>query len=183
VEPLAQDVVVGILGLGNLGGAAARTLRAIGYQILGWSRRGRPVDGVSVYSGEDGLMQVLSSAKIVVSMLPGTAATQNLLNHRRLSVMQRGSYLINVGRGDTVVDADLIRLLCSGYIAGATLDVFRSEPLDPGDPYWATPNVLVTSHTASAIEPATGGQVISRNVLSFHRGEHVPDIVDLEQGY
>lgn len=183
VEPLARDFTVGMLGLGNLGAPSAATLHGIGYSILGWSRRGQPVDGVEVHSGEDGLREVLSRSDVLVCMLPGTAQTVNLLDAHKLSTMKPGAFLINVGRGDCLVDADLIAALESGHLGGVTLDVFREEPLPVSDPLWEAPNMLVTCHTASAIEPTTGGKVISANILAFEAGEHVADTVDLSQGY
>jgi glyoxylate/hydroxypyruvate reductase A len=183
VVPPAKNIVVAILGVGNLGRPAGQVLRTIGYPVLGWSRRGRPVDGISVYTGECGLHSMLRNANIAVCMLPETAATQDLLNLERLSLMPRGSYFINVGRGGTVVDADLIQLLRTGHIAGAALDVFRTEPLPAIHPYWTMPNVIVTSHTASAIDPATCAQTVAENMLAFESGQSLPAFVDVEQGY
>lgn len=183
VMPPAGNVVVAILGVGNLGRASARVLRSIGYPVLGWSRRGRLVDDISVYTGESGLRSVLGNANIVVCMLPDTPATQDLLDFERLSLMPRGSYLISVGRGETVVDADLLQLLRTGHIAGAALDVFRTEPLPTDDPYWTTPSVLVTSHTASALDAATCAPTVAQNVLAFDGGAPLHDVVDVEQGY
>lgn len=183
VEPLARDISVGILGLGNLGRAAAEVLLHLGYRVNGWSRRGRVVPGVSVFEGEEGLSRVLGSSQVVVCMLPGTPDTNDLLTASRLAEIPEGGYLINVGRGETIVDAALIDALNTGRLGGATLDVFRDEPLAKDSPYWSHPNVLVTSHTASAIEPATGGRTIASNILAFNNGEHVPDIVDMTQGY
>lgn len=183
VEPLARDVPVGILGLGNLGASAASTLHGLGYPVLGWSRRGAPVPDVEVHHGQDGLNAVLSGAQIVVCMLPGTDATRNLLDSNRLRRMRLGSHLINVSRGETVDDEALLDVLRNGPLAGATLDVFRDEPLPSEHPFWTTPNVLVTSHTASAIEPATGGRIIAANIRAFEAGETLPDVVDMEQGY
>lgn len=183
VEPLARDVSVGLLGLGNLGAAAAAALLNVGYTVQGWSRRGRPVKGVKVFSGDAGLLKLLSSSDILVCMLPGTSATENLLNGSRLAAMKGGSYLINVGRGETIVDNALMEHIRNGHIRGATLDVFRSEPLPEDDPYWSEPKVLITTHTASVIDPATGGKTISNNILAFDAGQTLKDIVDLEQGY
>ena len=183
VEPLARDYPVGLLGLGNLGAAVARTLSVIGYPVNGWSRRGRPVENVDVYTGDDGLRELLANSQVVVSLLPGTPATENLLDSEALSRMPEGSHLINVGRGETIVDEDLLAHLSSGHIASATLDVFRSEPLPTDHQFWSTESVLVTSHTASAIEPATGGRVIADNIAAFDRGDSLPDTVDLAQGY
>jgi glyoxylate/hydroxypyruvate reductase A len=183
VEPLAKDVTVGILGVGNLGAEAAGMLQHLGYKVLGWNRGGRAVEGVEVFSGADGLMDLLARSRIVVAVLPGTSETDDVLDRDRLGTMPRGSYLINVGRGECVVDDDLVALLRSGHLAGATLDVCRSEPLAPGDPLWSAPNLLITAHTASAIDPAIGGCVISGNILAFDAGDSVPGLVDLDQGY
>lgn len=183
VEPLASDIRVGILGLGNLGGAAARALVGLGYDVAGWSRRGRPIEGVSVHVGVDGLRDVLARSRIVVCMLPQTAATLDVLDLDAFRTMPSDGALINVGRGENLVDADLIAALDSGHLRGATLDVFRDEPLPRSHPFWSHPKILITSHTASAIEPATGGQVIAENLKAFIRGDHVPDVVDIEQGY
>lgn len=183
VEPLARDTRVGILGLGNLGGAAARALAALGYDVAGWSRKARPIEGASVYSGEQGLREVLAHSQILVCMLPQTAATQDVLDRTAFAAMPSDGCVINVGRGENLVDADLIAALDSGHLRGATLDVFREEPLPSTHPFWSHPRILITSHTASAIEPATGGRVIADNLLAFIRGEQVPDIVDIEQGY
>lgn len=183
VQPLARDVTVGILGLGNLGAAAARALSFLGYNLVGWSRRGKPVEGVQVFSGADGLATVLRQSQIVVCMLPGTSETENLLNQSNLQLMPEGSYLINVGRGETIVDDDLVGCLQQGHLHGATLDVFRSEPLSPDNPYWQIPRVLVTCHTASAIEPATGGRTIIDNILTVDSGDIPADVVDMDQGY
>jgi glyoxylate/hydroxypyruvate reductase A len=183
VEPLAKDFPVGLLGLGNLGAFIATTLGHLDYPINGWSRRGRPVEGVSVHEGESGLTTTLGSSRVVIAVLPGTSATEDLLDRKRLGAMREGSYLINVGRGECVVEADLVDALNDGHLAGATLDVFREEPLPADSPLWTAQNVLVTCHTASAIEPATGGRVISSNILAFEAGDAIADTVDLAQGY
>ena len=183
VEPLARDRTVGILGLGNLGRASAAALLNVGYQVVGWSRGGSPVEGVEVHSGPDGLDAVLGQSDIVVSMLPGTPATTDLLGDAAFRSMKRGAAIINVGRGETIVDAALCSALEEGQVSAAVLDVFRQEPLPADDPYWTEPNVLITCHTASAIEPATGGRTITGNILAFAAGEQLEDIVDLAKGY
>lgn len=183
VEPLARDKVVGILGLGNLGQASAAALSSLGYQVHGWSRSGAPVDGVTVHSGPDGLHAILSVSDVVVCMLPGTPETTDLIDSGALSAMKPSSSLINVGRGETVVDADLIEALESGQLSAAVLDVFRQEPLPADDPLWTVENLLITCHTASAIEPATGGRTIAANILAFDAGDNLDAVVDLGRGY
>lgn len=183
VEPVAKDVSVGLLGIGNLGQSAARALASLGYSLRGWSREGRAVEGVKVFSGRDGLYRMASESDIIVSVLPQTAETENILDSRLFNAMPKGSYLINVGRGENLVEADLIAALDSLQIRGATLDVYREEPLPDASPLWSHPNVLTTMHTAAAIEPAIGGKIIADNIQAFRRGEHVPDVVDIEKGY
>jgi glyoxylate/hydroxypyruvate reductase A len=183
VESLARDVNVGILGVGNLGIAAARGLATLGYGVAGWSRRGRPIDGIRVHSGGEGLRELLQTTNILVCMLPQTPATENILNKSTFSGLPQGAALINVGRGEHLVEEDLLDALDAGHLRGATLDVFRDEPLPSASPLWSHPRILITSHTASAIEPSVGGKVIADNLLAFIRGEPVNDIVDIEQGY
>jgi glyoxylate/hydroxypyruvate reductase len=183
IEPLASDVHVGLLGLGNLGAPVAAALNSLGYRVSGWSRRGNAVDGVRVFTGPSGLQELLSEAEVLVCMLPQTPSTENILDGETFSAMPAGSVLINVGRGEHLVEAELLAALDSGHLRGATLDVFREEPLPAENPLWSNPKVLITGHTASAIEPATGGRVIADNLRAFMNGDSVRDIVDIEQGY
>jgi glyoxylate/hydroxypyruvate reductase len=182
VEPVASNIVVGVMGVGNLGTAVGSTLRGLGYQVKGWSRRGRPVEGIKIYT-RDQLPAFLEGVHILVSILPGTADTENVIDSRTISLLPKGAWVINVGRGSQVNESDLIAGLNSGHLAGAVLDVFRREPLPSDHPFWKHPKILITSHTASAIEPSVGGTIIAENLRAFMRGEKVSDVVDIEQGY
>jgi glyoxylate/hydroxypyruvate reductase A len=183
LAPVAPEVQVGIMGLGNLGAFCARTLFALRYSVVGWSRRKKEIEGVTCFFGDDQLDKFLSSTQIIVCMLPQTSKTKDILCAKTFTSMQKGSYLINVGRGECLVEEDLIAALDNGRLAGATLDVFREEPLPSRSSFWTHPKILVTCHTASAIDPAVGGQIIAENVKAFLRGDHVSDVVDIEQGY
>jgi glyoxylate/hydroxypyruvate reductase len=183
VEPLARETTVGVMGLGNLGGFAARTLAALGYKVAGWARRPKNFEGVTVYAGNEQLADFLANTKILVCMLPETPLTINILNQQTFDAMPKGSYLINVGRGQNLVEGDLLRALDDGKLNGATLDVFWNEPLPSEHPFWSHSKILITFHTASAIEPKVGGQIIANNIKAFISGVYVPDIVDIEQGY
>jgi len=183
IEPLASEFTVGILGVGNLGRAAAEGLQAIGYSLIGWTRRGRPVPKMEIVSGQDGLSELLHKCRVVVSMLPLTPETDGLLNADFFGRMKPGASLINVGRGEHVVDKDLLSALDNGPLASATLDVFREEPLPEDSPLWTHSHILITCHTASAIEPKIGGQVIADNLHAFLAGKDIQDVVDIEQGY
>jgi len=183
VEPLADEINVGVMGMGNLGGYLARKLRVFGYNVFSWSRTPKKVKGIASYAGKEQLSHFLSKVKILVCILPQTSLTENILNEQTFEMMPDGSYLINVGRGETIVEKDLIDALDHGKLAGATLDVFREEPLPKEHPFWKIPEILITCHTAGFIDPGLGGKIIAENLKKFIQGGKVKDIVDIEQGY
>ncbi len=182
-RPATADCRVGILGLGVLGRDAAAKLRMLGFPVLGWARRPRPIEGMETYSGEDGLQGVLARTRILVCMLPLTAATAGIINARTLGLLPLGAYFVNVARGANVVDRDLIAALDSGHISGATLDVFSPEPL-PGDhPFWVHPKVTVTPHIAALTNPDTAADQIAENISRSASGRPLLHAVDPEAGY
>ncbi|CAH1662986.1 MULTISPECIES: glyoxylate/hydroxypyruvate reductase A [unclassified Chelatococcus] len=182
-RPEVSPARIGILGMGELGQACARQFLSLGYAVSGWSRRGLPVEGVEVFSGDDGLAACLAQSDILVSLLPQTAATENLLDRARLSRLPRGAYLINAGRGEHLVDADLVALLDEGHLAGATLDVFRQEPLPPEHPFWTHPAVTVTPHAASWTVPATAAAQVAQAIEALRNGKPPRGLVDRTTGY
>ena len=181
--PLAKDRTVGILGLGTLGLAAAERLISVGFNVVGWSRRPRSVEGVRCLSGDDGLKETLESAEILVLLLPKTVETINLLNADRLRTMRPGAFLINPGRGTLIDDTALLAALETGHIKHATLDVFREEPLPTDHPYWAHPNVTVTPHIAAETRPETASEVIAENLQRLLAREPLLYEVDRTAGY
>jgi len=183
LTPLASEVTVGFMGLGNLGSFAAQAISRLGFRTRGWSRRGKPVAGVEVFQGEEQLGEFLKDSNILVSILPQTPETENLLSSKIFQLLPDNSFFINAGRGENLVDEDLLTALNNGKLAGATLDVFRNEPLSATSPLWNHPKILITCHTAAAIDPRVGGQIIASNLRTFSRGEFVRDLVDISQGY
>ncbi len=183
VPPLASDRRVSVLGLGELGTACARALAHLGFDVTGWSRRAKQLDGLRCLHGPDGLSDAIACADILVLLLPKTAATENLINAATLAQMPKGAMIVNPGRGPLIDDDALLAALDSGHIAQATLDVFRLEPLPVNHPFWAHPNVTVTPHIASETRAKTASQTIAENV---HRGAHgLPfvHLVDRTAGY
>lgn len=181
--PLAAERPVSILGLGELGQACAAMLRALGFPVTGWSRSPRMVPGVACLHGDDGLQRALSGAAILVTLLPRTPETENLLDARRLGWLPRGAVIINPGRGQLIDDAALLAALESGALAHATLDVFRVEPL-PGDhPFWAHPKVTVTPHIAAETRPGSASRVVAENIRRSEAGEPLLYRVDRVRGY
>ena len=181
--PLAQERTVCILGLGALGSAVAERLLSLNFNVTGWSRLAKSLDGVQTHDGADGLTNALATADIVVLLLPDTAETENTLNAETFGAMRNGSFLINPGRGPLIDDAALINALNSGRIAHATLDVFREEPLPEGHPFWDHPNVTVTPHIAAATRAITASKEIADNIKRNETGEPMINLVDRGRGY
>jgi glyoxylate/hydroxypyruvate reductase A len=181
--PLARERPVAVLGLGELGRAAAEALRDLRFPVLGWSRSAKSLPGIDCQCGEDGLATVLRRAEIIVLLLPLTADTRNLLNAERLALLPRGAVIINPGRGPLIDDAALLAALGSGAVGHATLDVFRSEPLPPDHPYWAHPRVTVTPHIAADTRAVTATRVIAENIRRAEAGEPLLHLVDRRRGY
>mgnify|MGYP000670927986 CR=1 FL=1 len=181
--PLARERPVAMLGMGELGTAAALALRALNFPVTGWSRSAKTVAGVECLHGEAGLEAALRGAAIVVTLLPKTAETENLLDARRLALLPRGSVIMNPGRGAIIDDGALLAALDAGHIGHATLDVFRVEPLPQDHRYWTHPRVTVTPHIAADTRPASSARVIAENVRRGEAGEPLLNLVDRKRGY
>jgi len=177
---MAQDRTVGILGLGELGGDAAQKLRALGFQVCGWSRRPKALEGVHCSTD---LGEVLARSDAVVCLLPLTAQTKGILDRAALSAIRKGGCLINVARGAHVVQADLLAALDAGHLARAYLDVFDEEPLPADSPLWAHPGVALTPHIAALTEPRTALLTIVENLERLRRGAAPLHLVDRAAGY
>jgi glyoxylate/hydroxypyruvate reductase len=177
--PLARERPVAMLGTGQLGTACATALRALGFPVTLWGRTAKP----GCLHGEDGLQTALGTAQIVVTLLPKTPETENLLNARRLAMLPQGAFILNPGRGALIDDTALCASLDTGHIAHATLDVFRTEPLPQDHPFWAHPRVTVTPHIAADTRPDSAARVIAENVRRGEAGEPFLHLVDRKRGY
>ncbi|MER8424487.1 glyoxylate/hydroxypyruvate reductase A [Mesorhizobium sp. M1403] len=184
----ASDISVGIMGLGTLGRAAASVLLSLGFPVNGWSRSDRPMQGVSTYAGEAGLIPFLNATDILVVLLPLTPQTHGIVNHGVLKELRKrnglgGSVLINVGRGRLQKDADILRALDDGTLKEASLDVFEVEPLPKTSPLWNHPKVFVTPHAAATSDPVHLAPIMLRQMDAFERGEALENVVDRDAGY
>lgn len=177
---LAADRTIGLLGLGELGSDAARKLAALGFNIVGWSRRPKTLAGVTCLTDLDA---VLERSDVLVCLLPLTAHTRGILNARNLRKIRLGGALINVARGGHLVAEDLIAVLDSGHLAHAYLDVFEHEPLPPEHPLWKHPAITITPHTAALTEPRTAIPAVVENIERLRRGQPPLNLVDLDAGY
>ena len=163
---------VAVLGMGTMGGAVARLLAAVGFEVQGWSRRtGGPLEAL------------LGASDIVVCALPLTPQTDGLLGAQAFAQMPTGSYLINIARGAHVNEADLIDAVRSGHLAGAALDVQRHEPMPADDPLWDVPGITITPHIAAQSSPQTIAAQFIAGLHCIQRGEPPPQTVDRARGY
>ena len=144
----AHKTVVGVLGLGHIGGRTARLMRDLGFQVLGWSRSPKEMDGITCLSGPDGLTDLLGRSDYICAILPSTTETRGLLNAEMLSRVKPGAVLINAGRGDLVDEPALLAALETGPLGHAVLDVMSREPLPAEDPLWSHPEVTLTPHVS-----------------------------------
>jgi glyoxylate/hydroxypyruvate reductase A len=176
---------VGVAGLGTLGLACADALATIGYQVRGWSRSAKDdlPDGVTGFHGADQLDDFLSGCDTLVCLLPLTPQTQGFLNAELFAKLPRGAHLINVGRGDHLVEADLLPALDSGQLSAATLDAFSVEPLPKDHPFWGRPDILVTPHIATRTDRLVIAQQTLANLAAVREGTRPLNQIDLERGY
>jgi glyoxylate/hydroxypyruvate reductase A len=186
--PIAGDVRVGVMGFGVLGQDAARKLKIMGFDVAGWSRGPKMVEGFRVYTGEDGLDEFLGRTDILVSLLPLTPETRGILNRSLFEKLPRdgrlgGPVLINAGRGGSQVEADIVACLEDEVLKAATLDVFVTEPLPQNSPLWTHPRVTVTPHNSAVSDPEMTVRYIAGQIRRHEAGEAFQNMVDQTRGY
>lgn len=174
---------VGVLGLGVIGARVAQAVAAFDYPVAGWSRGAHDIPGVESYTGSAQLPAFLRRTRVLINVLPLTPETAGILNRDTLSQLLPGAHVINVGRGEHLVEQDLLDLLDEGRIEGATLDAFATEPLPAGHRFWHDTRVHVTPHiAASTLRQETIVQ-ISDKIKRFARGEAIGGVVTRGRGY
>jgi glyoxylate/hydroxypyruvate reductase A len=179
----ASARTIGVMGLGSLGCAVLQRLATYGFQLRGWNRSARTIDGVRTFVGDGELRPFLEGCDVLVCLLPLTAATRGILNGKLFSALPAGASLVNVGRGPHLVESDLLAALDSGRLSRAILDVTDPEPLPAGHPFWTHPRVFVTPHVASMTQPETAAPILLENIRRHQRGEPLVGVVDRGRGY
>lgn len=179
----AKDISLGIIGLGSIGRELALTARHFGIRVTGLNRSGKPCEGVKEVYTVDRLGDFLKEPDYVVLTLPATRETNCLINSDALSMMKPTAVLMNVGRGNSIDESDLVVALTRGEIAGAVLDVFENEPLVTESPLWQLPNVFITPHMAATSFPEDIADIFIENYDRFQRKEPLQHVVDFELGY
>jgi glyoxylate/hydroxypyruvate reductase A len=180
------EFTVGVMGLGVLGARVSQALAQFDFPVLGWSRSPRQLAGVQCFAGEGGLADFLAATQVLVCLLPLTPQTEGIMRRETLRQLKPGAYVINVARGGHLVDEDLLALLDSGHLAGATLDVFRTEPLPAGHPFWQHPKITITPHTsARTLRDETIAQIAGK-IAALENGQSLASlagVVNPLQGY
>ncbi len=187
-QPAANEVRVGVMGLGVLGRAAALALDTLGFRVAGWCRSRKHIPGIDCYVGSAELREFLGRTDILVCLLPLTEKTQGLLNRELFQGLAQdgagpGPVLINAGRGGLQVEEDIISALDAGELYAASLDVFETEPLSISSPLWNHPRVLITPHNSSVSDARAVANYVIRQITRYERGDALENIVDLKRGY
>lgn len=180
---LANQVNVGILGLGILGTATANKLRKLDFNVTGWSTTEKNLSGIKSLVGLNGLAKILSNSDYLILLLPITEETKNIINSGSLKMVKKGAILINAGRGGLIEDNDLLKALDSGKISRCTLDVFNEEPLPPEHPFWAHEKVTVTPHISAPTRLQSSIKSILKNIARIKKGLQPIGLVQKERFY
>ncbi|CUX40413.1 MULTISPECIES: 2-hydroxyacid dehydrogenase [Agrobacterium tumefaciens complex] len=178
-----REMTIGLLGLGALGTAAAERLTHAGFNVAGWSRSAKVIEGVETLTGDAGLQALLEKSDILVCLVPLTDATRGLLDAGRFAAMKQGAALINFARGAVIVADDLIAVLDSGRLSHAVLDVFEQEPLPTASPFWQHPQVTVLPHISAPTSRESSARIVAGNVRAWRETGRLPETVDMIRGY
>jgi glyoxylate/hydroxypyruvate reductase A len=178
-----EDTRIGILGLGEIGTLVAERLREHDFQMAGWSRTRKSIDGVQSFAGTEELKTFLARSDILICVLPLTPDTRHILNKTTFAQLPGAAFVINVARGGHLVESDLIAAIDSGHLSGATLDVFEAEPLPETSPLWKHPKITVTPHVAAISDPRVMAKVAVDGIARHRSGKPLENVVDFERGY
>jgi len=186
-QPEACEVTVGIMGLGELGRDAAAKLMMMGFNVIGWSRGAKAIEGMETFDA-GGRNAFLAKTDILVGLLPLTAETTGLLDMALFEKLRRDGPLgapvfINAGRGGSQVEADIVAALDRGLLGGASLDVFETEPLSAESPLWDRENVVITPHVAADSDIGALFAHVERQIARYEAGESLEHVVDRKRGY
>ena len=174
---------IGIMGFGVLGRDVAEKFRDLDFKVMGWANTAKTAEGIEVFAGKPGFNDFLNKSDILICLLPLTSATENILNRETFNQLPDGAFIINVARGEHLVEEDLIAALEEGKLSGACLDVFREEPLPAGHIFWHHPKVTVTPHIASITSPESVAPQIIENYRRLREGKTLLNVVSREKGY
>jgi glyoxylate/hydroxypyruvate reductase len=178
-----ENTRIGILGFGEIGTMAGERLRDLDFKVSGWSRTRKDVTGIESFAGADAMTAFLARTDILICLLPLTPQTRGILNKETFAALPNGAFVINVARGGHLIEDDLVAAIDSGHLAGATLDVFQTEPLPESSPLWKHPKITVTPHVAAISDPRMMAKVAADGIARCEKGQPMENVVDFERGY
>ncbi len=178
-----KDFNICILGLGTIGSFVAEKFVALGFKVKGWSVSRKTILGVESFEGENEMSNALDGTDILINILPATKQTENIINKNILRQLNKGAFLINVGRGEHLVEKDLLTLLDEGHLSGALLDVFKTEPLPQNHPFWVHPKIQITPHVASITNIKSAVFTVVENYQNHLLGKPLKFEASLKKGY
>jgi len=178
-----SDKIISLIGLGELGTAAAKKLLENGFKVCGWSRSKKNIKNVKSFTGQSGLRKMLGKTDILICLIPLTKQTKYLLNYKKLSYLKKGSSIINFARGAIIKEKDLVKHLKLGKIKHVVLDVFEEEPLPRKSVLWRHKKVTVLPHISANTDFDTASNIVAKNIKLFREKKTIPKFVDLKRGY
>lgn len=177
------SVKIGIYGIGAIGSVVAQYLTLLGFDVSGWSRTKKIINGVKCFEGKDGFNKIIETSDIHICLLPLTSSTIDIFNSSTFKKMKQGVCFINAGRGEHVIEEDLSIHCKSGHIAHAILDVYRSEPLPKNHSFWKLDNITLWPHVAAETNPNTAAEQIANAIKCLNENIIPPNIVNRDLGY
>jgi glyoxylate/hydroxypyruvate reductase A len=182
-ERTATDTCVGILGLGAMGAHSAQMVRGLGFEVIGWSRSRKVLDGIECHAGEDELPAFLERCDVLVCLLPATPETEGILSAKTFALLPKGAGLVHVGRGSHLRYDDLAAALDASHLCGAFIDVFEEEPLRSDHPAWAHEKIFVTPHVGAMASRRARAVFFAKQIAKFERGETPDGLYEPVRGY
>lgn len=182
-QSYSHHIQIGIMGLGHMGGYVAERFADMGYQVSGWSNSAKEIDQVKSYAGSEQLSDFLAQSQILINLMPLTADNTGILSEQLFKKLPDQAALIQVGRGQHLIEQDLLNALDSGHLRGAILDVFEKEPLTQDHPFWQHEKIVVTPHVASHAPMSVVVEQILENDRRLNLGLDLCHQVDVNKGY
>ena len=178
-----KNTTIAVMGLGKIGGLVAENFANLGFKVKGWSSSKKEISNVHSFSGEHEFDDFLENSNFLINLLPLTKQTEGILNEKILQKLTTGTFLINVGRGEHLIDKDLIKLLDSSHLSGALLDVFHEEPLPENHPFWTHSKIEITPHIASLTNVESVINQVIENYQRFINNQELLHTVSIQKGY
>ncbi len=177
------SIKIGVYGIGAIGSVVLKDLSFMGFDVNGWSRTKKNINSIKCFYGEEGFNELINNCDIHICLLPLTPSTAYIFNNDTFTKMKKGSCFINAGRGDHVVEEDLLYSCKSGQISNAILDVYKTEPLPQKHPFWNQENIRLWPHVAAETNPETAAKQIANAIQCIDNNIIPPNTVDRYKGY